>query len=260
MPPNLIHKRPSATTQLIDLTLIQLSNFRWAWRNTLLTGIIAPLLSLMGLGLFARDAGAEAVAYVLTGNVVMALMFENFDRVASNFAYMKAMGTLTYFATLPIQRSLLMLATLFAFFLLSLPATLFTIFFGSWFLAVPLHLSPFIVLVLPLTAVPLAALGAFIGITLPSSAQVGPLTTLISFLLIGIGPVIFPPSRLPTVMQMLGHLSPATYAASALRQTLLGPVTPQLVTDLAVLLFVALTMSHLVNKTNNHRLSDAKRP
>ena len=86
MPPNMMNKRPSAATQLLDLTLIQLSNFRWAWRSTLLTGIIVPLLSLMGLGLFARDAGTEALAYVLTGNVVMALMFENLNRVSSNFA------------------------------------------------------------------------------------------------------------------------------------------------------------------------------
>ncbi|MEZ4512683.1 MAG: ABC transporter permease [Chloroflexota bacterium] len=251
MPPNAINKRPSAATQLLDLTLIQLSNFRWAWRSTLLTGIVAPLLSLMGLGLFARDAGAEALAYVLTGNVVMALMFENLNRVSSNFAYMKAMGTLTYFATLPVRRSLLVLATLLAFFLLSLPATLVTILFGSWFLGVTLHVSPFIVVVVPLTAVPLAALGAFIGLKMRSPAEAGPVTTLIVFLFISIGPVIFPPSRLPSVMQSIGRLSPATYAASALRQTLLGPATPQLAIDLAVLLFVAVILSHLVNRTNS---------
>lgn len=251
MPPNAINKRPSAATQLLDLTLIQLSNFRWAWRSTLLTGIVAPLLSLMGLGLFARDAGAEALAYVLTGNVVMALMFENLNRVSSNFAYMKAMGTLTYFATLPVRRSLLVLATLLAFFLLSLPATLVTILFGSWFLGVTLHVSLFIVVVVPLTAVPLAALGAFIGLKMRSPAEAGPVTTLIVFLFISIGPVIFPPSRLPSVMQSIGRLSPATYAASALRQTLLGPATPQLAIDLAVLLFVAVILSHLVNRTNS---------
>lgn len=251
MPPNVMNKRPSAATQLLDLTLIQLSNFRWAWRSTLLTGIVAPLLSLMGLGLFARDAGAEALAYVLTGNVVMALMFENLNRVSSNFAYMKAMGTLTYFATLPVRRSLLVLATLLAFFLLSLPATLVTILFGSWFLGVTLHVSLFIVVVVPLTAVPLAALGAFIGLKMRSPAEAGPVTTLIVFLFISIGPVIFPPSRLPSVMQSIGRLSPATYAASALRQTLLGPATPQLAIDLAVLLFVAVILSHLVNRTNS---------
>lgn len=251
MPPNVMNKRPSAATQLLDLTLIQLSNFRWAWRSTLLTGIIVPLLSLMGLGLFARDAGAEALTYVLTGNVVMALMFENLNRVSSNFAYMKAMGTLTYFATLPVRRSLLVLATLLAFFLLSLPATLVTILFGSWFLGIGLHINPFILLVLPLTAVPLAALGAFIGIKMRSPAEAGPLTTLIIFLLLSMGPVVFPPSRLPATMQIIGRFSPATYAASALRQTLLGPVAPQLAIDLAVLLLVAVLMSHLVNRTNN---------
>jgi ABC-2 type transport system permease protein len=143
------------------------------------------------------------------------------------------------------------LATLLAFFLLSLPATLITIIFGSWFLAVPLHVSPLIVAVLPLTAVPLAALGAFIGIKMRSPAEAGPLTTLLVFLFLSMGPVVFPPSRLPAIMQQIGRFSPATYAASALRQTLLGPITPQLAADLAVLLFVAAIMSHLVNRTNS---------
>lgn len=40
-------------------------------------------------------------------------------------------------------------------------------------------------------------------------------------------------------MIALGRFSPATYAASALRQTMVGPVTSRLVTDLAVLIGVA---------------------
>ncbi len=36
-------------------------------------------------------------------------------------------------------------------------------------------------------------------------------------------------------MILLGYLSPATYAASALRQTLLGPLTGEIVIDLALL-------------------------
>lgn len=241
-------KRPSFATQLLDLTLIQLSNWRWSWRGTLLSGIVAPLFTLVALGIFARDAGTEAIVYVLTGNVVLSLMFENLDRVSSNFAFMKAMGTLNYFATLPVSRYAVVLATLLAFFLLSLPATLTTILFGSWFLAVPLTISPLILLVIPLIALPLASLGAFIGTTTRTPMEAGPITSLIVLILAGLGPVIFPPSRLPAFMVTIGRFSPATYAASALRQTLIGPVTGQLVIDLVMLILLALLLGWLVNR------------
>jgi len=64
-------------------------------------GTLAPLGSILALGVFARDAGPEALAYVLTGNVVLNLMFENLDKVSGHFAFMKAVGTINYFATLP---------------------------------------------------------------------------------------------------------------------------------------------------------------
>jgi ABC-2 type transport system permease protein len=46
-----------------------------------------------------------------------------------------------------------------------------------------------------------------------------------------LGPVIIPPDRLPEFIIARGRLSPATYAASALRQVLLGPVTWRLAMD-----------------------------
>jgi ABC-2 type transport system permease protein len=55
-------------------------------------------------------------------------------------------------------------------------------------------------------------------------------------LLVGFGPVIIPLERLPRLIQTLSYLSPATYAASALRQTVLDmPDRIPLGVDLLVL-------------------------
>ena len=248
-------KRPSPLTQLLDLILIQLSNWRWSWRRMITTGMVAPVISLMALGLFARESGPEALAYVLTGNVVLALMFENMSKVSGNFAYMKAMGTLEYFATLPVQRYMVVLATLIAFFFMSLPATLVTILAGHFLLGVPLSPHLLLLLVVPLTAVPLAALGALIGSTARTPEEGGSTTTLLIFLLTGLGPVVIPPDRLPEVMVKLGRLSPATYAASALRQTLIGPVTDQLVWDLLALFLLTLLLGWATGRKMTWRSS-----
>ena len=123
--------------------------------GTLVTGIAAPLLFVVALGFFARDSGPDALSYVLIGNVVLALMFTLMNRVTSNFAFMRANGALDYFASLPIHKHNLILATIFAFFLLSLPAVLITIFIGAWILGVPLAVNPLFLPILPLTAIPL---------------------------------------------------------------------------------------------------------
>lgn len=241
--------------QLLDLVLIQLSNWRWSWRRMVITGMIAPLCSLLALGLFARDAGPEALVYVLTGNVVLALMFENLGKVSSNFAFMKAMGTLNYFATLPIRRYLLVLATLIAFFLMSLPALLLTVTAGWRLLGISLALHGLLLLVVPLTALPLAALGALLGLHARTPEEAGSTTTLLIFVLTALGPVVIPPERLPGWLVSLGWLSPATYAASALRQTLVGPVTARLGVDLVVLSVLTGVFGWLASRHMARRLA-----
>jgi ABC-2 type transport system permease protein len=69
----------------------------------------------------------------------------------------------------------------------------------------------------------------------------------------GLGPVVVPPDRLPRTLRVLGRLSPATYAASALRQVLLGPVTIQILIDLAVLTAMAVLLFGVVIKTMDWR-------
>lgn len=147
--------------QFHDLFLIQLANFRWSWRSMLITGICAPVLMTIS---FAVVAQGTNVPHLLSGGVVLSLMFQNQNNVAGNFAHMKFAGMLDFFATLPIHRSLVVLATVLAFYVLPLP-----------------------------------------------------------------------PDRLPDWVLAISHASPTTYAASAIRQVLLGPVTPRLWLDAAVL-------------------------
>lgn len=239
---------PPFLVQLADLTLIQLSNWRWSWRSMVVLGMAAPLFGVVAFGLFARDAGPEALGYVLTGNVVLSLMFENLNKVSGSFAFMRVTGALDHFATLPIRRYALVLATVLSFVVLSLPALTVTVVAGSLFLGVPMALSPLVVLVVPLTAVPLAGLGALIGSGARTPEEANSLSLLGTLVMAGLGPVIVPPDRLPHAMLALGRLSPATYAASAWRQVLFGPLTTEFVLDAAVLAGLAAAVLWLVGR------------
>jgi ABC-2 type transport system permease protein len=227
-------KQQPLLAQLGDLLLIELSNWRWSWRMMVLTGIIAPLLGIISLSAFSHDR--ESLTYVLTGNVVLSLLFGNLEKVQTHFVFMRQVGTLDYFATLPIRRFVLILAVMLSFILLSLPSVVVTILFGSIFLGIPIAPNPLILLILPLCAMPLAGVGAIIGTYARTPEEAGSISLLLTLSMLGLGPVIIPPDHLPQFLLLLGHLSPATYAASALRQTLIGPITGQLLLDIAVLL------------------------
>jgi ABC-2 type transport system permease protein len=246
-------KRPSWLVQLVDLCLIELTNWRWSWRGMVLTGIVAPVLSIAALGIFARDSGPRALAYVLTGNIVLTLMFENQDKVAGHFVYMRFNGILDYFATLPIQKHVLILAVVLSFLLLSFPSLAITVLLGSLLLGVPIAPNPMLPIVVPACAIPMAGIGALIGSSARTPQEAGSLSLLITFLMLGLGPVVIPPDRLPGVILFLGRFSPATYAASALRQTLLGPLTGQIVLDLAALAGFTLIVFWLVGRKMDWR-------
>jgi ABC-2 type transport system permease protein len=244
---------PSFLVQLIDLALIELTNWRWAWRPMLITGVVTPALGILALGIFARDSGADALAYVLTGNVVLSLLFENQDKVAGHFAFMRLNGSLNYFSTLPVRKHALILAVVLSFLLLSLPSLVVTVFLGSTLLDIPLHVNPIILLVVPVCAVSMAGVGALIGTSVRLPQNAGSVSLLVTFVMLGLGPVVIPPDHLPDVVLFLGRFSPATYGASAMRQVLLGPLTGQIALDLAALAGFTLVSLWLVGRKMDWR-------
>lgn len=218
--------------QFQDLFLIQLANFRWSWRSMLITGICAPVLMTISLAVVAQGT---SVPHLLCGGVVLSLMFQNQNNVAGNFAHMKYAGMLDFFATLPVHRSLVVLATVLAFFVLSIPSLVVTLVLGAVVLGVDLTISPLALVVVLLCVLPMAGIGALIGITVRAPELAGAVSLLVTLVLVFLGPVVLPPDRLPDWVLAVSHASPTTYAASAIRQVLLGPVTPRLWLDAAVL-------------------------
>ncbi|MYC95372.1 MAG: ABC transporter permease [Caldilineaceae bacterium SB0661_bin_32] len=239
--------------QYWDLFLIELSNWRWGWRNLALTGTVLPLFGILLLGSFARELGAYALSFVLVGNLVMALLFEHMGKLISHFAYMKVAGSLDYFATLPIRKNVLILAASTAFFILFLPSLVVVLAGGAWILRLELHIHPLAFAVVPLCALPLAGIGALLGVSFRTPEEASAAGRLLTILMLTIGPVLIPPDRLPDWLVWLGFLSPATYAASALRQVVLGPLTSRLLLDFAVLAGCVLISFRLVDRKMDWR-------
>jgi ABC-2 type transport system permease protein len=222
-------------TQFADLLRIELTNWRWTWRLTVVLGMGGPFATIVALRFLLGTAGPDTLGYVLAGNLALALIFDNQMRVGSHFEFMRFHGTFDYFASLPVSKSALIVAVAAAFFILSMPAVLVLTLIGPPVLGLSLHPSPAVLLVLPFCALPMAGVGALIGLYARTPAEASSMGMLVTLLLAGVGAVMIPPDRLPPWFVTLGRVSPATYSASALRQTLLGPMTNRLWLDLSML-------------------------
>ncbi|MCY3990958.1 MAG: ABC transporter permease [Caldilineaceae bacterium] len=239
--------------QFWDLFLIELSNWRWGWRNLALTGTVLPVFGILLLGSFARELGSYALSFVLIGNLVMALLFEHMGKMISHFSYMKMAGSLDYFATLPVRKTVLIFAASTAFFILFLPSLVVVLAGGAAILRLNLQIHPLALVVVPLCALPLAGIGALMGVTFRTPEEASAMGRLLTILMLTVGPVLIPPDRLPDWLIWPGFLSPATYAASALRQVLLGPLTTRLLLDSAVLAVCILVSFWMVDRKMDWR-------
>ncbi len=242
--------------QFLDLYRLGLSNWRWTWRAAIIIDTLTPLVGMLALALFGQAFGPTTLAYIMTGNVVLALMFGNSRKVCAHMSFLRSMGGLDYYATLPIRKTALIASISAAFFTLSLPSVLITIATGSLLLGVPLQPSPWLLIVIPACALPLAGIGAYIAVLVRDADTAGAYNLLFTLALTGLGPVIVPPDRVIPILNMLSYLSPARYAASALRGALLGPVTGQLAIDIAVLVAFTLVVTALVARRMDWRASE----
>lgn len=108
-------------------------------------------------------------------------------------------------------------------------------------------------MVVPLCALPLAGVGALIGVSFRTPEEATSVGRLLTILMLTMGPVLIPADRLTDWLVWLGFLSPATYAASALRQALLGPLTNRLLLDVAALLLFIFLSFWMVNRRMDWR-------
>lgn len=157
-------QRQALPAQLWDLFLIELTNWRWSWRLTLIAGSLMPLFLLVLLGVFANNQDHNALVYILTGNMVIGLLFGTMTRIINRVEFLRFGGGLDFFATLPVQRFVFVLAMVASFLVFSLPLLLITLVAGTLWLALPLHLDPLLLLVIPLCTIPLAGVGVFLGL------------------------------------------------------------------------------------------------
>ncbi len=230
-----------------DLLFIQLANWRWAWAPTVINGLLVPLTALFFLKAAAGDSAASN-EFLVSGNIIISLIFTTMYGTSARFAFMRTFGVLDYYATLPVSKILLVLAVNGGFLLLTLPSALLTILIAQ-LLGLKFSLNIFFFLIVPLASFSLSAVGAFVGVAAPNFDTANTITAILQFAFMGCGPVLIPAERLPDFLNIIGHFLPSTYAADALRRSLSNNFDLTFVLDLTFLvMFDLLAMLFVARK------------
>jgi ABC-2 type transport system permease protein len=258
------------TTPSISLT--PAATLRRFWLNALhLTAVVVlefrqwlpMLLSLtvfLNLGVvfsFSFIAGSRDPAlgwYVVPGAAVMSLVTLGVLMVAGDLAQQRRSGAILYYASLPISKTAYVLAVVAGNATAALPGALVTVLVGAWMFGLDLAFNPLVLLVVPLSMVSLAGLGAAIGLGIKNWRVVGLVAQLTMFFVMFFAPVMIPPDRLPGALQLTGWLLPPTYAARAFRAALRPEITTELLRDIAVLAAFAAGSLVVVSRTLEWRL------
>jgi len=187
----------------------------WYWQ------VVGWLLFPLGIAFFFKMAMAGdpgAAVYVVTGNVVMGLVINTVQMVATDLAWARQRNDLDFFATLPVSRLQLVMAFVAVAALASVPAALINLQAAAWVLEVTLTWHPVLPLIVILSVLSMAGIGVMIGVTARSGTHANLVYNVLMLVVMFLSPVLVPAERLPAVLQYTAAALPTTYAAHALRE------------------------------------------
>jgi len=148
--------------------------------------------------------------------------------VPQNVAQMKERKTFDYLWSLPLPRSVYLLADFTIWTAIVLPGVIASLAIGSARYHFALDISPLIVPAFLLVALTSVAVGMAVAHLSPSPVLTGIITNVIVFSLFLFSPVNFPIERLPFGIYHVHLVLPIKYMADIVR----GTVTPELVNNL----------------------------
>jgi ABC-2 type transport system permease protein len=251
------HRSPiTRLQQYATIFRMLLAEYRRTWFFHLIRSLLFPVAFVFLVKMTLVSTSREQSVFLLGGLLTTALAFGSLSTLIDKIGWSRQRHELDYWTTLPIPKLAFILALMSVCQLFALPGLLGAYLLGSIILAMPpsgLIILP-LLLLLPLSSLPLAGLAAFLG----SYAPNGPLANMIGnvmTIVIGfLSPMYLPLRALPLPLRILAQFMPLTYSADAFRSILNGSGTNLLI-DILILCIFALLFLLLVHHKLDWRAS-----
>lgn len=237
------------------LWLEQMLEIRTTWYWYFVFALVLPLAMVFGFSRFGSGlTDTNSLIYIISGAAIFSVANDGIYTMAVRIGSMKKEGMLLYYASLPINKVAFVMAIMLSRLIITLPGMIAPMLFGSLIYKVDLNFSLWIVLLLPLTALSLSAIGMALGSIVNSLEMIQIIVNLLLFILIMAAPVFIPWQSLPLPLKLLGYLLPPSYAADALRHVLSGTIDVSFYIDIAVLSLMTLVSFVILNRWLNWRV------
>ncbi len=231
--------------QILVRTL--LSSYRGTWIMHIFMGLLVPV----GLGFAVKatlgTVSTDRAIFMLGGNITMSIAFGPTQFLINKLGWARQSKELEYWIALPVARLNLIIAIISVALLFALPGVLGCYVLGSLIFSLPFSGGWLLVVLIPLGVLPLAGIGAFLGIIAPSGQTAALIGNLLLIFVGLLSPMLIPPASLPGPLQTIALVFPTTYIADAFRSALSGNIGPSLLFDILFLILSSLVFLILVH-------------
>lgn len=235
------------------LTWTQILNVRTGWVWYFLLSSFIPLLTLFFLFMVLGYQIKWAI-YVVTGNVVFAVVLGSLNTLAEQMGWMKQSRFFEHYAALPISKLSLIFALVIRCTLFSFPAMAGVLLIGKLLFKLPIIIHPLLPVVFTLSGFALSGLGALIGITSTNANRANIAVRVVFPILVFTAPVLIPLQNLPKILQWTSLIMPTTYIANTFRATLSGDFNLYFWIDMGIILLFTIVSLYLVARKFDWRV------
>ncbi|MDG9721100.1 ATP-binding cassette domain-containing protein [Streptomyces sp. DH24] len=229
---------------------------RTSWHVHMVFGIFMPLTMVFGFSRIGSGLTDEtSLLYIASGSGVFSIAALGTTAIAQRIGAIKAEGSMMYYASLPISKIAFVMAFVAARLLLIAPGLLTSLLAVEVLYDIRLTLSPTLLFVYPLTALPLAALGLVIGSVIDKIELISIVTYMLNFLLLLGAPLLIPLESLPPVLRAVSYAMPTSYGADAIRHSVTGDIDGAFAFDVAVLAVASVAALWIADRALRWRAS-----
>ncbi|MCI0384581.1 ABC transporter ATP-binding protein/permease [Streptomyces sp. CNQ085] len=229
---------------------------RTSWHVHIVFGIFMPLTMVFGFSRIGSGlTDQSSLLYIASGSGVFSIAALGTTAIAQRIGAIKAEGSMMYYASLPISKIAFVTAFIAARLLLIAPGLLTSLLAVELLYDIQLTLSPTLLFVYPLTALPLAALGLVIGTLIDRIELISIVTYMLNFLLLLGAPLLIPLEALPVVLRVISYAMPTSYGADAIRHSITGDIDGSFAIDVAFLAVTSVASLWIADRALRWRVS-----
>ncbi|CAM5392455.1 ATP-binding cassette domain-containing protein [Streptomyces chartreusis] len=229
---------------------------RTSWHVHMVFGIFMPLTMVFGFSRIGSGlTDQSSLLYIASGSGVFSIAALGTTAIAQRIGAIKAEGSMMYYASLPISKVAFVTAFVAARLLLIAPGLVTSLLAVEVLYDIKLTLSPTLLFVYPLTALPLAALGLVIGSLIDKIELISIVTYMLNFLLLLGAPLLIPLESLPVALRVISYVMPTSYGADAIRHSVTGDIDGTFALDVAILAVASVASLWIADRALRWRAS-----